>query len=170
MEIIYDISVRQGIYDTNQDFLLNIWWNATGHPDVIFHQGTAVHDVKYINSTMESKYYRQFFQKMSRYVEKHRSVYFWSNSPMVREHKVPEQYKSITKNDKLQVLNRVALGELIPLSGKYKKSRLNFGLDLHRLSENLSAEAYNDAVHHKVGWYRNVGGKLLSMYCVWLSL
>ena len=169
MEIIHDVSIQYGIFDNNQDYLLNVWWNLTGHPHVILHQATMVHDVKTINSTMESKYYKNFFQKMSKYVRKQESVYFWSNSPRVNEDKVPKQFRNWTKNAYLHLLNKNALQELLRFRTYTSKSRLNFGLDLFKLSENLPLRAYSDAVHHANQWYQIVAGKLLSMYCVWLG-
>ena len=169
MEIMHDVSIQYGKFDNNQNYLLNVWWNLTGHPDVIFHQATMVHDVKTINSSMESKYYKSLFKKMSNYVKQQNSVYFWSNSPRVYENKVPKKFSNWTKNANLHLLNKISFRELLRLQTNSSKSRLNFGLDLNRLSENLPSDAYVDAVHHANQWYNIVAGKLLSMYCVWLG-
>ena len=92
LETIYDVSIKQDNLKTTQDFLIYNWWKTTGHPNVIFLQATMIHDLQNkFNESMESRYYKDFFSKMSKYTKEQQSVYFWSNSPRVREDLVPEK-------------------------------------------------------------------------------
>ena len=92
LETIYDVSIKQDNLKTTQDFLIYNWWKTIGHPNVIFHQATMIHDLQNkFNESKESTYYKDFFSKMSKYTKEQQSVYFWSNSPRVREDLVPEK-------------------------------------------------------------------------------
>ena len=171
METIFDTSVTQGQFKTNQDYLLSRWWKSTGHPSVIFHQATMVHDFQnHINISAESNYYKLFFRKMSTYAEKHNVVYFWSNSPRVKEQKVPKQFQNWTKNVIINQFNRKIMDTLRIVCDEMKSHRINIGLDLFSLSKGLATNAYIDAVHHTKEWYKMVGVKLISMYSIWNSM
>ena len=127
-----------------------------------------VHDAQNkFNESMISTYYKDFFSKMKVYTAKHNSVYFWSNSPKVREELVPKQHKKWTKNSIVKALNNRVWNDLMDFMIKDQKSRMNVGLDLYKMSETLKPTGYKDAVHHVPEWYKMVAHQLLSMYCMW---
>ena len=168
LETIYDVSIKQDNLKTTQDFLIYNWWKTTGHPNVIFHQATMIHDLgNRFNESMESTYYKDFFSKMSKYTKEQQSVYFWSNSPKVKEKLVPEDFQNWTKNENVKVYNNRIWNDLLEIKTTQQMSRLNVGLDLYKRSESLKPTAYLDAVHHVSEWYKMIAHQVLSMYCMW---
>ena len=141
--------MTQGIFKTTQDFLIYNWWKTTGQTNVIFRKATMSHDLqnKFYES-LESRI-KNFFSKMSEYTKELKLVYFWSNSPRVREKVVPEAFQKWTKNKIVKNYNDIVGNDLLNIMTKELKSRMNVGLDLYKLSESLKPSAYVDAVHHK---------------------
>ena len=171
LETIYDVSIKRDNLKTTQDFLIYNWWKTIGHPNVIFHQATMIHDLQNkFNESMESRYYKDFFSKMSKYTKEQQSVYFWSSSPRVREDLVPEKFKNWTKNHLVEMFNKRVRSDLLEIRIEQETLKLNVGLDLYKKSESLKPSAYLDAVHHKPEWYKMVAHQLLSMYCTWRAI
>ncbi len=142
-----------------QDFLFETWWVKNRPPDVIFHQAATTHEVKNYNLDEYSIAHQEFFESLSFFMQTHRALYFWSNSPKVWPPKLPEKWRNITTNEKILEYNSV-VKKLIPLS---KDIRL--GLDLYTESLDLNGTHYQDGVHHKGPWYTFVARLLIQMYC-----
>ena len=171
LETIYDVSIKQGNLKTTQDFLIYNWWKTIGPPNLIFHQATMIHDLENkFDESMESTYYKDFFFKMSEYTKEQQSVYFWSNSPSVREDLVPEEFKNWTKDHLVEMFNKKVLSVLLEIRTEQERLTLNVGLDLYKRSESQKPSAYLDTVHHKPEWYKMVAHQLLSVYCTWRAI
>lgn len=161
MELIKDVSILQdGVNKNNQEFLFDVWWHHTRHPNVIFHQATNVHDVCLFNTTLEKEYYKYFFKKLANYTTRHSVFYFFSNSPAVCESKVPMKYRQITTNSRIFEYNNI-ISEVFPNGNKYIK----FGLNLQLLSSKLGCNMYEDGVHNVPSWYRNIAQHLIKQFC-----
>ena len=139
--------------------------------------------------------YTGFLRRVHEYVTAHNSLYLWSPSPRVVEKEVPDRYKNITLNNRIQRRNIIVKELLQQYSSKpevggsdrkegsqpevkgpgggSRGSRtpgMALGLDLYALSLPLGSEWYLDAVHHVDTWYRFVSFRLLKRYCALVNL
>ncbi len=178
MEVIKGYSVRQRkvsgrtgnetsnhgnrtiITGSTQDFLYHTWWERTGHPNVIFHQATVVHDCRSFKPEEYKLIYHDFFQKVSNYTKKYGSVYFWSNSPRVWPSKVPKIWRNVTHNVNIMRYNTIVI-DVIPQDNFH----LQKGLDLYAQSEGLNGNDYTDGIHHIPLWYQSVSRQLVQRFC-----
>ena len=149
----------------NPHFLLNIWWNQVGHPDVIFHQASTLHDFKVFSPNGYKQLYIGFFRKMETYTGLHSSVYFWTNTARVAESLVPPAFKAVTTNKRVNTYNTI-VKNLFPTG----VGRVNLGLDLYTMSNVTIISDYIDAVHHHELWFSSISYQLLNKYCAWQFL